>query len=582
MRIPLSIMRNGGSKNWKAQFERTTIANNSVQVWEHVPGQRNPGEAAYAGTLAGILGPGGAATAKTKSRIQIYGLGEMAPNSIGGNTSRIGADLAIPVTPTSSFLASFHPDYSNVEIDQQTIAPTTFARRYSEVRPFFTQAASNFNNTFSCTNCPTTLYTPAIPTFRQGYAYEGTSGHFSYGAFDAVGNKRSDSAETLSYNLSTPRQDAQLSLQRVAVDTPFLHDDSATVFSGYENKRSHLFAYFNGGSDRGTAVLDPGLGHYFEYGAGFVNQTTTAVLSFQKVGAYFSPADGYVAQPDVAGYIAIYNRTYNFSATAPLHDIALSSFYGRYHDRNGRPNQVQGGGQINFDFRNLLTLHLFAGSTTLEPIYEDLQYLPFVAPYELLPFNSNGFFLGYKTQTSTPSSLQYSGGTYFHGHLNSWSYTTTLPIRPKVHLTLEADRNAYAPQLAWQPAWQRVMGLEPDATQWLERASLDWQISRYSSLDLGLRRIVGRNIPNAFQFPDLPAPAPGKPCSSIGNGPGNAPTQSCFSPFDFINTGNVSVAFHFLAAHNEFYLVYGDPNSLSTYPALYLKWIRYIGAEKGT
>jgi len=34
--------------------------------------------------------------------------------------------------------------------------------------------------------------------------------------------------------------------------------------------------------------------------------------------------------------------------------------------------------------------------------------------------------------------------------------------------------------------------------------------------------------------------------------------------------------------HNEFYLVYGDPNSLATTPALFLKWIRYIGAPKGT
>jgi hypothetical protein len=37
-----------------------------------------------------------------------------------------------------------------------------------------------------------------------------------------------------------------------------------------------------------------------------------------------------------------------------------------------------------------------------------------------------------------------------------------------------------------------------------------------------------------------------------------------------------------LAARNEFYLAYGDPNTLNTAPAVLLKWIRYIGAEKGT
>jgi hypothetical protein len=56
-----------------------------------------------------------------------------------------------------------------------------------------------------------------------------------------------------------------------------------------------------------------------------------------------------------------------------------------------------------------------------------------------------------------------------------------------------------------------------------------------------------------------------------------------FAPPDFrpLDAANVSVAFHFLTAKNEFYAVYGDPNSLSTKPALFLKWIRYIGAEKG-
>lgn len=107
----------------------------------------------------------------------------------------------------------------------------------------------------------------------------------------------------------------------------------------------------------------------------------------------------------------------------------------------------------------------------------------------------------------------------------------------------------------------------------VERASVDWQINRNASLDVGIRRIVGRNIPNAYQFPDLPAPAAETPCSG---------GTQCFAPFDYVDAGNASFAFHFLAAHNEFYIVYGNPNSLSTYPGLFFKWIRYIGAEKGT
>jgi hypothetical protein len=460
-----------------------------------------------------------------------------------------------------------------LEIDQQTIAPTAYARQYAEVRPFFTQGANSFNRTFSCTNCPETLYTPSIPSFREGYAYEGTTGHFAYDAFDAIGRDRSDAGQVMTYTLNDAKQITSVSVQRVAVDTPFVHDDTSTIYTGYENQRSHLFIAANYGIDRASNVTDYGQSNYYEYDTGFVNQTTTAVLSLQRVAAYFNPVDGYVQQPDVNGFFAVYNKTFNFSTTAALHDISLSSYYGRYHNRFGETNQTDGGGQVNLDFRNLLTFHAFAAASGVEPIYEDLPYLPFTTHYELLPFNSNGFFIGYKTQTATPSGITYSGGRYFHGHLTSWSYTSTIPLRRGVNLTLEADSNQYIPNAAWEPAWQRAFGLEPAATQWLERASLDWQFNRYASVDVGVRRIIGRNIPNAYQFPDLPEPAYGVPCTG---------STQCYLPFDYVNAGNATFAFHFLASHNEFYLVYGNPNSLSTYPAMYLKWIRYIGAEKGT
>ena len=574
MHIPFSILRSGGSKNWKVQFERNTVATNSVQVWEHAQGQRNAGDLAYAGSIAGLKPSGGAAV-RPQPRLQIYALGESTTAAYGGSTSRIGADVALPVTATSSLLASFHPDYSNLEIDQQSIAPTAYARRYSEVRPFFTQGASSFNDTFSCTNCPATLYTPAIPAFRQGYAYEGRAGAFNFAAFDAIGTDRSDRAQVLSYEVKDPKRIVGLSVQRVAVDTPYLHDNTSTIYTGYEDQRSHLFVAANLGFDRGSNVLDNAQGGYYEYDTGYVDQTSVAVLSLAKVGAYFNPADGYVQQPDSEGYFLVYNKTFNFSATAKLHDVYISTYYGRAHNRFGFTNSVQGGGQINFDLRNLLTLHVYAGASGVEPIYEDYaSAAPVATQPELLPFNSNGFFLGYKTQTSTPSGIQYSAGRYFHGRLISWSYTTTIPLRRGVNLALEADSNRYTPNAAWEPLWQKALGAEPEAAQWLERASLDWQINRNASLDVGVRRIVGRNIPNAYQFPDLPAPGAGAPCSADG--------AQCFAPFDYVDAGNASFAFHFLAAHNEFYLVYGNPNSLSTYPGLFFKWIRYIGAEKGT
>lgn len=550
MRVPLNIIRSGHSLTWKAQLYRMIVATNSMEVWSHAAGQRNEIDPVFAGTLSGIAGTAQAASLRPKPRLQIYGLGELTTAGNGGNTSRVGADVAVPVTATSSLLGTFHPDYSNLETDQQTIAPNAYARRYAEFRPFFTQATASYNYNFSCTNCPAMLYTPSIPQFGDGYAYEGTQGPFTFGAFDAAGTQRSDSGEVLNWNVSNRRDAYAIDLQQIAVNAPTLHDITSSIESGYINQHTHVFEYLNVGKDRGTNVTDASLGDYLEYGGGYVSQLTTAGITLQKIGAQFSPADGYVAQTDIDGYLGFFDRTYNFSASAPIHDIVWQSAYGRYHDRFGRPSQTDGYAQINFDFRNLLTLHLTTSTSGIETTYNN----------DFLPYNTNGIELGYRTATSTPTSVTYDGGLYDHGHLTAWSYVTTQPLHHDLNLGLEADESLYAPANG---------AAEPVAQQWLERASLDWQFNRQASFDVGVRRITGRNLPTSFQAPDV---STGAPCGTI-NGT---------NPFDCVDAGNVSFAFHFLASRNEYYVVYGNPNSFATTPALYLKWITYFGAEKGT
>lgn len=536
MHIPFRIMRSGGSTAWKAQFERSIQASSSDEVWEHVQGQRNAADVAFAGTLTGVDAGSGAKTSRPQPRLQLYALGEATNAANGGSTSRIGADVALPVTATSSLLASFHPDYSNVEIDQQTISPSAFPRYYSEVRPFFTQLSHSFNETFSCDNCPTLLYTPAIPTFREGYAYEGTSGPFNFAAFDAIGTGRTDDAQAVRYVVNNSNELVSVAAQRAAVHMNGLDDVTTSLTTGYDLQKQHAFAYLNMAFDRGTDVTNPGLANYLEYGVGHADKDGVYGVSYQKLGPQFLPVDGFVQQPDVAGLIAFLNRTVHFDPKHLLQDVQYNTFFVEQNDHTGAPAFRSGTGQVNFDFRNQLTLHVFGGYGKNETF--DGQFLP---------FNQNGLYAGYKTQTSTPSYVMYMGGSYYHGSLSSWSYLGTLPLSSTLRLTLEVDENTYAPGGTYA-------AVEPGARQWLERSSLDWQFSRYASFDLGARRITGINLPNAFQTPD----------------------------FSRIDADNISAAFHFLAAHNEWYVVYGNPNYLSTLPAFYVKWIRYIGAEKGT
>ena len=140
MRIPLDAIKGAGSGAWGLQFARFVATTQDDLVWQHSTQQSGSGGEAssiYSGFLAGI--PAQAAL-RPKPRVGIYELGELASRSIGGSTSRIGADISLPITTGTSFVATLHPDYSNVELDQQTIQPTAYQRTFQEVRPFFTQA----------------------------------------------------------------------------------------------------------------------------------------------------------------------------------------------------------------------------------------------------------------------------------------------------------------------------------------------------------------------------------------------------------------------------------------------------------
>jgi hypothetical protein len=535
MHIPFNLMRTGGSAVWRAQFTRTTVASGGTALWSYTPGQRSISDPSYAGTLTAVAKQAltVAKPARPQPRLQLYGLGEITTAAQGGDTSRVGVDLSLPITPTASFVSTVHPDYSNVEVDQQTIAPNAFQRQFNEVRPFFTQLTQYYNFNIGCINCPTGLYTPSIPTFRDGYAIEGTQGALSFSSYDTSGFARNDQATAVNYFVKGSASTYGVGAQQVGVDAPGFHDRVDTITSGYVSKRSDLFVYLNDGQDRGTNVTTPGLANYYEVGTGYASPTTTAVFTYQSVGAQYVPADGFVAQTDTAGLETSITQNWNFSPTAPIHDASYNWYSSNYRTHTGDIAQVNASQVFTVDFRDQMRLNVFTGAADIA-----------TSANLVLPFNTNGEFLGYKSNTTTPTYVQNLSGAYYHGRLDSWTYLTTQPLAHDVHVTLESDENQYATSYPG----------ERSGRQWLERASLDWQLSRNASFDVGARRLIGPDLPVSFAPPD-------------------------FTP---LNSANVSVAFHFLTAKNEFYAVYGDPNSLSTKPALFLKWIRYIGAEKGT
>jgi hypothetical protein len=529
MRIPFAIIHGNRGSTWRAQFERVTVATGSTAAWIYDPAMTAVEDVQHSGLLTGI---GDAQTAATRPlpRLGIYGLGQMGAPVANGSTSRVGADLSLPIAQTASLFATFHPDYSNVEIDQQTIMPSQFPRQYSEVRPFFTQAAS-FYNPFFCVSCDyQLLYTPAIPAPRDGYAFEGRSGEFASAGFESIGDDRIDRSAVASY--SDPIGAMHVSVQNVDVRTPNFIDNVTELGTSYTNPKSHVSLFANNAEETGTFVADPARAVYSDVGVGIANATSSFYAILRRLGPQFAPVDGYVQQPDVAGYAVNGSTTRNLTS-GMFRSVSLSVYADRYHGSDGGTNQADSGAQLSTTLRDNISFNAFLNASAAR-----------ATDGSFLPFDQNGASLGYLTSTSTPSLIAYEGGAYGRGRLASWQRQLTFLVRRRLMLNLEADDDRYTPRLA----------TDTPATLWLERAGATVQLTRDASFSLGLRRILGAEPPTTF------APLVQPPVSA----------------------GNVTAAFHLLRGSNELFVVYGDANTLSTTPALIVRLTHYLGAGKGS
>ena len=477
-----------------------------------------------------------------KPRAALYALAEAASKSIGGSTSRVGADLSVPITPTASFYSTFHPDYSNVELDQQTISPTVYQRYYSEVRPFFTQAA-NFYSQFNCNVCQAlqSLYTPAIPTPSQGYAVEGKQGPLGFATFDSVGDNRNDLASAIDFVSSNTKWNA--TVQRVGVNMPGFSDVTTSTGIAYYDLK-HLSAYANYGNDAGTNVVIPNQAQYYEFGGGWSNQTFGFFGSTRKVGEYYNPTDGFISHPGVAGYALYAAKIWDFAPNDKLAAVGISGVLDRYQGPTMGIAQSDNSILLDVLTKSALDFQVFSGSNywrfadILTPISQNAG---FQFTYNSgLQTNNPGQF-PYHGPSSTPTTISYNTGHYGTGRLDTWFRTTTIRVGNRGALTLALDDTAQ-----WEPA------PTPSNIQWFESLSYAYELGRNSSLAIGLRRVVG--------FPPIP------------NGGGNC-EGTC---------SNVSVAYHMRLRNSELYVAYGNPNTLITVPQLIFKVIFYAGAAKGT
>jgi len=553
LRIPLHAVRGANEKAFRLQLERSVRFTNDDYVWAYDPAMTSAASILYVGHVTGLT-----ATARSRPlpRFGMYALGEYAARSAGGgSTSRMGLDASIPFSAGSSFVAAVHPDYSNVEQDQQTIAPTAFARYYNEVRPFFTQLQNYYGGLNCGMVCPQELYTPIIPTPRDGFAVEGHEGTISYSAFDAIGVRRNDLASVAGY--SSKDQHWSASLQNVSVSgedadpcgaavpakdcygMPGLTAvrDSTTVGSLQHYSNKGLFEYFNYGFENGTFSTDASQARRFNYGITTYDKDSSAGIDYTRVGSEYGPLDGYVTEVGVHGYSAFANRTWHRSNKAFITRYIAYVEHDRYNDNaTDLLNMGDDQAAVGITFKNIIHIRAQTGSSYLR-----------LGNGVLTPLTQNGVDLFLKYTQPTQTYFSYYTGRYGPGNLDTFYGSTGIALGARGLINLSAYETFQR--------FDRPNSLPND--DWLLRASYTYQRQKDSSFAFGVRRIIG--------FPTTLVPLDAK-----------SRAQS------FSSGWNLSAAYYKRLPHDELYFVYGDANAFSTRPILILKLIHYFGAEKGT
>ncbi|MBC5829260.1 MAG: hypothetical protein GIW98_03580 [Candidatus Eremiobacteraeota bacterium] len=428
------------------------------------------------------------------------------------------------------------------------------------MRPFFTQL-QNYYGGLSCgAVCPQELYTPIIPTPRDGFAVEGHEGTISYAAFDAIGVRRNDLASVAGY--SSKNQHWFASLQNVSVGgedecfecadpcgaavsaaecyaLPGLRSvhDSTTIGSLQHGSNKGLFEYFNYGFENGTFSPDTSQARRINYGIGAYDKDSSAGLDYTRVGGQYGPLDGYVTEVGVHGYNAFANRTWHRSTKAFITRYVAYVQHDRYNDNT--TNLLDMGDDqaaIGVTFKNTIHIRAQTGSSYLRLVNGALT-----------PLTLNGVDVYLKYTEPTQTYLSYYTGRYGPGNLDSIYASTGIKVGARGLVNFSAYET-----------FQRFDG--PNSLpndDWLLRASYTYQRQKDSSFAFGVRRIVG--------FPTTLVPIDAK-----------IRAQS------FRSAWNLSAAYYKRLPHDELYFVYGDANAFSTRPIFILKLIHYFGAEKGT
>jgi len=475
--------------------------------------------------------------ARPKPRLELFGLSssgadrndyQQADGSFQAQRTRsLGADASIPITPTINFVGTVNPDFSNVEVDQQTIAPQEFARQLAEYRPFFAQGSQFIEANpagYTNLNAPANkvFYSPSVGPFDSGAKIEGAYGFQSLGVLtfrgfnQLTGDTFDDQA--FGYRHSVPDQTFQYWADGVLAHHSIAgSDETYEAGARARNLRAGLELRVNEAFEHGSTG-----GGYSMNALGTVRKPNyQVVLQYADVSPNYHLLDGFTTISDVRGLSGYLNLD---GSTPTLKSWALFFQGDRLVDRSGAAHQVDTNVFLNAVFKNGFAINGLGPSTS------ELRVNGTVVPFNLfsLPF-------GYGDGTPRPIDVSAAWGNFGGNWLHEYTAQTSRPLNSKYTLGLEYDGT-----------YERSLTNGLLDSQWLRRLSLGFNVSSAANATLSLRSVSGRG---GF------SPQPGF---------------------------NLAAALHVRMKDGDLYVNFGSPSALTTLDRTIIKYVLRIGGDAGT
>ncbi len=579
--IPFDVLRvpRGGKQTWRLQFVRGIAARGEHLAWAWSPLMSD----APSGTwptftndtrfwAGGDFDIAASAAARPKPRADIYGLASMGEDRnlfqqangafLPMNLRWIGGDVSYPFTPTIRFVGTLNPDFSNVEIDQQTIVPQEFARQLIEYRPFFAQGAA-FINAASGPRTPTgpystasdlIFYSPSVGPFDSGAKVEGTFGDQSFGALtfhgydETTNNTFTDQA--YGYEHALPSGSFIYWSDGVFANHSLAGTDD-TIEAGaeardYQNGMIYFFDHSfedgswvpQGNADFTQVFVDRHKGD-LEINGGYLD-----------ISPNYDPIDGYTSNSDIRGP-QFYADALGSSPAIKNYSIFFDA--DRFLDDSGAVHQADTQLFLNATFRNLFSFDgvgevvgqlrsygIPAGPDCSGPILYQSSFTgyPCYRDGVTQPYNLFQIPIGYRDGTPSPVDAAYDWGPFGDNYVHLFTLVTSRPLGKRISLGLEYDGTN-----------ERAFSNGELDSQWLRRISLGYNLTNESSFSLELRDINGLG---GFAEP-----------YQVGD--------------------NLAVAYHQrFSSGSELFINYGSPASGATLNRLIVKYVFHAGADAGT